>query len=42
MELGPRVADPYHFDTDLDPGRTLIRIRIQAKTTRIRIQAKKD
>ena len=49
--------DPYHFDTDPDPGcetfvtdpdpgpgRTLIRIRIQAKMIRIliRIQEKKE
>ena len=43
------VADPYHFDTDRDPGcekfvmdpdpgRILIQIWIQAKTIRIRIQ----
>ena len=47
------VADPYHFDVDpvpdlgceknfvTDPGRTLIWIRIQAKTIRIRIQQKR-
>ena len=48
------VADPYHGDTDPDPGcekivtdpdpdpgLTLIRIRILAKTIRIRIQQTK-
>ena len=45
------VADPYHFDTDPDPGCekiydpdpgwTLIRIPIQARTIRIRIQQKR-
>ena len=47
------VADPYYFDTDPDPGCerkfvtdpdpgwTLIQIRIQATTIRIRIQQKR-
>ena len=36
-----RIQDVKKFVTDPDPGRTLIRIRIQAKTIRIWIQQKR-